>query len=251
MIELENVTKRYGKFVAVNNLSLTIREGEVFGFLGVNGAGKTTTLRMLAGILKPTSGKLRICGYDLENQPREAKSITGFIPDRPYIYSKLTGREFLYFVADLYLVSSKEVDGRIDQLLAEYRLTEWQDELVESYSHGMKQRLATCAALIHKPRVLIVDEPMVGLDPHGARMLKEALRRYASQGMSILLSTHSLNVAEEVSDRLAIIHRGSFIASGTLSDIRERSGKGDQNLEQIFIELTMQASDGETAEFYQ
>ena len=251
MIEITNVTKRYGEFCAVNDLSLTVNDGEIFGFLGVNGAGKTTTLRMLAGILKPTSGTLKIGGFDIERQPREAKSITGFIPDRPYIYAKLTGREFLYFVADLYNVSSEKAEARIDLLLQEYRLTDWQDELVESYSHGMKQRLATCAALIHEPRVLIVDEPMVGLDPHGAKLLKEQLRKYANAGMSILLSTHSLNVAEEVSDRLAIIHRGRIIALGTLKEIRERTGREKEDLEQIFLEITTQAAEGEHREMFQ
>lgn len=249
-IELDHVTKKYGDFLAVNDLSLKVNEGEIFGFLGVNGAGKTTTLRMLSGILKPTSGRLSLCGFNVETQPELAKGITGFIPDRPYIYAKLTGREFLYFVSDLYQVPSKEVDSRIDELLSEYRLMEWQDELVESYSHGMKQRLATCAALVHRPRVLIVDEPMVGLDPHGAKLLKESLRKYASQGMSILLSTHSLNVAEEVSDRLAIIHRGRLITSGTLKEIREQTGRMKEDLEEIFLELTTHASDGDTGDFY-
>jgi len=251
MIEIQNVTKRYGAFCAVSDLTLKVNDGEIFGFLGVNGAGKTTTLRMLAGILKPTSGTLKICGYDIERQAREAKSITGFIPDRPYLYSKLTGREFLYFVSDLYSVPPKEAEDRIDQLLSEYRLLDWQDELVESYSHGMKQRLATCAALVHRPKVLIVDEPMVGLDPHGAKLLKESLRTYANQGMSILLSTHSLNVAEEVSDRLAIIHRGKLIALGSLKEIRERSGNHKEDLEQIFLELTTQAAEGESREMFQ
>ncbi|RIL05758.1 MAG: ABC transporter [Proteobacteria bacterium] len=241
MIEIDKLTKRYGQFCAVNGLTLSIRPGEIFGFLGVNGAGKTTTLRMLAGVLTPTSGSIRICGLDLAEQPEMAKAMTGYIPDRPYIYAKLSGREFLYFVADLYNVSSAEAEERIESLLAEYQLNEWQDELVESYSHGMKQRLATCAALVHKPKVLIVDEPMVGLDPHGAKMLKEALKRYALQGMSILLSTHSLNVAEEVSDRLAIIHRGTVITTGTLQEIKHQSGNIEYDLEEIFLELTSQA----------
>ncbi len=250
MIELEHVTKRYGDFRAVDDLCLKVEPGEVFGFLGVNGAGKTTTLRMLAGILKPTAGIIRIGGFDMERDPRQAKAITGFIPDRPYLYSKLTGREFLYFVADLYSVPAARAEERIDLLLAEYKLVEWQDELVESYSHGMKQRLATCSALIHEPKVLIVDEPMVGLDPHGAKLFKQQLRRYASEGLSVLLSTHSLNVAEEVSDRLAIVHRGRLIAIGTLKEIRERTGRGEGDLEAIFIELTTQASDGEHREMF-
>jgi ABC-2 type transport system ATP-binding protein len=238
MIEIVHLVKEYGKFRAVNDVTLTVQEGEIFGFLGVNGAGKTTTLRMLAGILKPTSGTIRIGGFDLATHPTEAKTIVGYIPDRPYLYAKLTGREFLYFVADLYLVPNAEVDGRIDALLLEYGLSEWQHELVESYSHGMKQRLATCAALIHKPRVLIVDEPMVGLDPHGARLLKDRFRHYASSGMSILLSTHSLDVAQEVADRLAIIDQGTIIATGTFEELRAQTGAQEQNLEHVFLKLT-------------
>jgi ABC-2 type transport system ATP-binding protein len=242
MIELRNLTKKYGKFCAVDQLDLEVRPGEVFGFLGVNGAGKTTTIRMIAGILQPTSGNISICGYDLDQNPRMAKSITGYIPDRPYLYNKLTGQEFLYFVADLYRVPPAQADSRIGALLEEYNLGAWRDELIESYSYGMKQRLATCAALVHNPRVLVIDEPMVGLDPHGARNLKKALRRYASQGLAIMLSTHSLNVAEEVSDRLAIIHKGALIALGTLDEIKRRVGTQGAGLEEIFLEITSQES---------
>lgn len=238
MIEISAVTKEYGTFRAVNNISFHVNAGEIFGFLGVNGAGKTTTLRMLAGVLLPTSGTLRLGGHDMEKEPLKAKGITGYIPDRPYLYGKLTGREFLYFVSDLYSVERKEADARIDALLAEYTLSEWQDDLIESYSHGMKQRLATCGALVHNPRILIVDEPMVGLDPHGAKLLKDAFRRYARDGMAILLSTHSLNVAEEVSDRLAIIQRGSILTAGTLADIRKAAGDPQQGLEELFLQLT-------------
>ena len=238
MIEISDLTKEYGKFRAVDNISFSVEPGEIFGFLGINGAGKTTTLKMLAGVLKPSSGRIRIGNYDMQHEPEKAKGITGYIPDRPYIYNKLTGREFLAFVADLYLVPLEEASFRIDQLLEEYGLVQWQNELVESYSHGMKQRLATCAALVHKPKVLIVDEPMVGLDPHGAKFLKTAFRRYADEGMSILLSTHSLNVAEEVADRLAIIHQGSIIAIGTLAHIREKTGQAETRLEEMFLRLT-------------
>lgn len=240
MIEIKNVTKKYGEFCAVNNLSLSVKPGEILGFLGVNGAGKTTTIRMLAGILQPTAGQLSICGYDLQNDARQAKALSGYIPDRPYIYSKLSGREFLYFVADLYAIEHEVAEERMQALLKEFRLSSWQDELVESYSYGMKQRLATCAGLLHKPKVLIVDEPMVGLDPHGARLLKASLRRYASEGMAIILSTHSLNVAEEVSDRLAIINKGALVTMGTLAEIREQLGHAERDLEEIFLELTSQ-----------
>jgi ABC-2 type transport system ATP-binding protein len=241
MIELIDITKRYGSFNALNGISLSIAPGEIFGFLGVNGAGKTTTLKILAGILEPTSGAAYIGGYNLAENPIRAKAITGFIPDRPHLYPKLTGREHLYFVADLYSVPPREADARIDELLDAYALLDWQHELIEGYSHGMKQRLATCAALVPRPKVLIVDEPMVGLDPHGAKLLKESFKRYASEGMSILLSTHSLNVAEEVSHRLAIIHRGSILAVGGLDEIRARTGSTESGLEQMFLRLTASA----------
>jgi ABC-2 type transport system ATP-binding protein len=243
MIKIENVTKRYGSFCAVNDISLEVKEGEIFGFLGVNGAGKTTTLRMVTGILRPTSGKIVIGEYDLAEQPEKAKLITGYIPDRPYLYNKLTGREFLYFVADLYMVPAEQSEERIDKLLKDYGLSQWQDEMVENYSHGMKQRLATCAALVHKPKVLVVDEPMVGLDPHGAKLLKDRFRSYAEEGMSILLSTHSLNVAEEVADRLAIINQGKILTTGTLEEIRALTGSREEGLEEMFLQLTAGFSD--------
>lgn len=238
MIEIKNLTKRYGDIVAVNNVSLEVKRGEIFGFLGVNGAGKTTTLKMLAGVLKPTNGEMRLAGHSMSQDPQLAKQLVGYIPDRPYLYNKLTGREFLYFVADLYRVSAEQAEARIDALLSEYGLSEVQDKLVESYSHGMKQRLATCAALVHEPQVLIVDEPMVGLDPHGAKLLKTRFKEYARNGLTILLSTHSLNVAEEVSDRLAIIHKGTIIVTGTLHEIREQTGGVMGGLEAIFLEIT-------------
>ena len=238
MITLEHVTKKYGSFLAVNDISLEINSGEIFAFLGVNGAGKTTSIRMMTGILRPTSGNIFLGGYNLLTEPLKAKSIVGYVPDRPNLYPKLTGREFLYFICDLYSMGTKEADRRIDEVLEEYRLIEWQDELIESFSHGMKQRLATCAALVHNPKVLIVDEPMVGLDPHGAKMLKEAFKRYASEGMTVFLSTHSLNVAEEVADRMAIIQKGSILTAGTLSEIRDKTGKQDKGLEHLFLELT-------------
>ncbi len=238
MITIKNLRKTYGSFAAVNDISLEVPPGGIFAFLGVNGAGKTTTIRMLTGILRPTSGEIYIGGFDLLKEPLQAKAITGYVPDRPNLYPKLTGREFLYFICDLYRLTGKHADTRIDAVLDEYTLTQWQDELIESYSHGMKQRLATCAAVVHEPRVLIVDEPMVGLDPHGARNLKEALKRYAQQGTTVFLSTHSLNVAEELADNLAIIHQGSILTKGTLEHIREITGKHDEGLEPMFLELT-------------
>jgi ABC-2 type transport system ATP-binding protein len=243
MIRLENITKKYGTFCAVDNVSLHVRAGEIFAFLGVNGAGKTTTIRMMTGILQPTSGQIFIGEHNMHEEPERAKLITGYIPDRPYIYNKLTGREFLYFVADLYLVPAQEAESTIDDLLKEYGLTQWQDELVENYSHGMKQRLATCAALVHHPKVLIVDEPMVGLDPHGAKLLKERFKLYAKSGVAIFLSTHSLNVAEEIADRIAIIHQGKIITVGTLEEIRALTGRSEEGLEEMFLQLTASFTD--------
>lgn len=244
MITLDRVTKRYGSFTAVDSVSLAIPAGGIFAFLGVNGAGKTTSIRMMTGILKPTSGSITIGGFDIVQQPLEAKSIIGYVPDRPNLYQKLTGREFLYFICDLYRMDRKHAERRIDETLEEYSLQQWQDELIERYSHGMKQRLAACAALVHDPRVLIFDEPMVGLDPHGAKHLKEALKRYASKGLTVFLSTHSLNVAEELADFLAIIHRGSLLTAGTLDEIRAKTGRQqEEDLEHMFLELTSSAAE--------
>lgn len=238
VIQVSGLSKQYGDLHAVHDISFSVAPGEIFGFLGMNGAGKTTTIRMMTGILRPSSGSVRLGGFDIVAEPVEAKSIVGYVPDRPYIYNKLSGREFLYFVSDLYRISSDRAEERIDELLKEYDLVEWQDELVESYSHGMKQRLATCSALVHDPQILILDEPMVGLDPHGARLLKNAMRRYAQKGMTVFLSTHSLNVAEEVADRLAIIHRGRIINIGSLEEIRRQSGSTRNGLEELFLEIT-------------
>jgi ABC-2 type transport system ATP-binding protein len=242
-VEVINLRKVYGKFEAVKDISFTVKPGEIFGILGINGAGKTTTLKMLSGVLKSTSGKILINGHDIETDSIAAKQTTGYIPDRPYLYTKLTGREFLNFVGDLYNVENNLLAKRIDTLLEEYRLTQWQNELIESYSHGMRQRLATCAGLLHKPSVLIVDEPMVGLDPHGAKFLKEAFKKYSKEeGMAVLLSTHSLNVAEEVADRLIIIDHGTVIAYGTLDEIKESSGKTSKDLEDLFLQLTAESN---------
>ncbi len=241
MLEVEKLTKDYGNFRAVNEISFRIMPGEIFGFLGVNGAGKTTTLRMLAGVLRPASGRIRIGEFDMERDPIHAKQITGYIPDRPYMYNKLTGREFLYFITELYRIKHEVAEERIDMFLTEYSLKDWQDELIESYSHGMKQRLAACAALVHQPKLLVVDEPMVGLDPHGAKFLKESFKRYAKEGMAILLSTHTLSVAEELADKIAIIHKGSLLTIGTLQEIRALVGGTDDGLENIFINLTSSA----------
>ena len=238
MITRSNVRKNYGPLVAVHDISLQIPSGSIFAFLGINGAGKTTTIRMMTGILRPTSGSITIGGYDISTHPLEAKQIIGYVPDRPYIYPKLSGREFLYFICDLYKVEPSQADTQIDQVLEEYSLTPCQDSLIESYSHGMKQRIAMCAAMVHRPQVLVVDEPMVGLDPRGAHDFKESLKRYAHAGVTVFLSTHSLNVAQELADHMAIIHRGSILTSGTFDEIQRTTGVQTTDLEEMFLELT-------------
>jgi ABC-2 type transport system ATP-binding protein len=237
MIELERLTKRYGAFTAVDDLTLQVARGEIFGFLGPNGAGKTTTIRMMMGLLRPTEGRVRLGGYDLAEQPLEAKRLSGFVPDRPFLYEKLTAVELLRFCADLYEVPATVREARIEKLLGIFDLTEWAGELIESYSHGMKQRLAFAAALLHEPQLLVVDEPMVGMDPRGARVLRSLLRSLALGGTTLFLSTHSLEVAEALCDRIGIIQSGRLIAIGTLDELRSRAGDA-QRLEEVFLKLT-------------
>jgi ABC-2 type transport system ATP-binding protein len=238
MIELRSLTKRYGSFTAVNGVDLDVPRGELFGFLGPNGAGKTTTLRIIAGILRPSSGTVRIGGIDIAANPVAAKQKLGFIPDRPFIYEKLTGVEFLRFVAGLYGQSGAETERRGRELLALFDLEEWQDELVESYSHGMRQKLIISSAFVHKPEVIVVDEPMVGLDPKAARTIKDLFREYTRRGNTIMMSTHTLEVAESMCDRIAIIQRGVIRASGTMSELRASAESGVTGLEEIFLRLT-------------
>ena len=238
MIELRSLTKRYGSFTAVNAVDLDVPRGELFGFLGPNGAGKTTTLRMIAGILRPSSGSVRIANIDLAADPVAAKQKLGFIPDRPFIYEKLTGVEFLRFVAGLYGQAGAEVERRGRELLALFDLEEWRDELVESYSHGMRQKLIISSAFVHKPEVIVVDEPMVGLDPKAARTLKDLFREYTRRGHTIMMSTHALEVAQTLCDRIAIIQRGVIRACGTMDDLRASAESGVSGLEDIFLRLT-------------
>jgi len=236
MIKLIDLTKMFKNLRAVDNISLEVKEGTVLGFLGPNGAGKTTTIKMMAGILKPTAGQIIINGLDLAKDPSAAKQCVGFIPDRPFVYEKLTGLEFLRFIAALYQLDHTSVENRISELLALFDLSNWQEELIGSYSHGMKQRLVMCSALLHNPKVLIVDEPMVGLDPKGARLVKDIFREQARQGTTVFMSTHSLEVAEEVSDEIAIIQAGRIIAKGTADTLRLKADV-DGNLEDIFLKL--------------
>jgi ABC-2 type transport system ATP-binding protein len=238
MIATKGLTKRYGDLVAVNQIDLQVRPGEIFGFLGPNGAGKTTTIKLLVGMLQPTAGEIRIGGIDLLSDPVAAKAIIGYIPDRPYLYDKLTAMEFLRFVGGLYAVPADEIERFGAELLNLFELHDWADQLVENYSHGMKQRLIMCAAFLHRPKVLIVDEPMVGLDPKGARMVKRLFRGYADNGHTVFMSTHTLEVAEEVCDRIAIIHLGRIIAEGTIAELRQMSREQGDRLESIFLELT-------------
>jgi ABC-2 type transport system ATP-binding protein len=238
MIRLTNLTKRYGSFTAVDGINLDVPRGELFGFLGPNGAGKTTTLRMIAGILRPSGGTVEIGGVDVSRDPIAAKAKLGFIPDRPFIYEKLTGAEFLRFVAGLYGQSGPDVERRAGELLALFDLEQWRDELVESYSHGMRQKLIISSAFVHRPQVIVVDEPMVGLDPKAARILKELFREYTRRGHTIMMSTHTLEVAEAMCDRIAIIAGGRIRASGTMADLRRDAEGGAQGLEDIFLKLT-------------
>lgn len=238
MIEIINLTKCYGNMTAVSNINLTIPDGQFFGFLGPNGAGKTTTIKTIVGLLKPTSGIVKVEGFDVQKAPLHAKQIIGFIPDKPFIYEKLTGREFLQFMAGLYQVNGAEVETRIAQLLDMFELSEWGNELVESYSHGMRQKLVMSAALIHQPKVIVVDEPMVGLDPKGARLVKKIFQEICANGTTIFMSTHTLEIAEEMCDYIAIIQKGEIIANGTVEELRQQAQTSLTKLEDIFLELT-------------
>jgi ABC-2 type transport system ATP-binding protein len=238
MIELTDLTKTYGSHTAVDRLSLRVERGEVFGFIGPNGAGKTTTIKMLGGVLEPTSGTVRVAGIDMRAAPEEAKRRIGFIPDRPYLYEKLTGLEFLKFTADIYGLPEARFAERAAAMLAMFALADWSGELIESYSHGMKQRLIMAAALVHAPEVVVVDEPMVGLDPRAILMVKGLLRRLAAEGATVFMSTHTLPVAEDICDRIGVIHRGRLVASGTTAELRRAANAGSADLEQVFLSLT-------------
>ena len=239
MIRTSQLTKKYGshEFIAVNKVDLHVREGEVFGFLGPNGAGKTTTMKMIAGMLRPSAGTIHVAGIDTALDPVAAKAIIGYIPDRPYLYERLTGREFLHFVGAVYAMDAPRIRRRGDDLLDFFGLQSFGDEMIESYSHGMKQRLSLAAALIHRPRLLIIDEPMVGLDPAGARLIKGVFRRLAEEGRTVFLSTHTLEVAEAVCDRVAIINKGEIATLGTVQELKDLHTAGGGDLEEVFLTL--------------
>jgi ABC-2 type transport system ATP-binding protein len=240
MIKLTNLTKRYDRVLAVNKINLSIPDGEIFGFIGPNGAGKTTTIRMLGGVLAPTEGSIMIDGINMAKEPEKAKKKIGFIPDRPFLYEKLTGMEFMQFSADLYEVNRKKFSEKAPELLKAFELHEWAHELIESYSHGMKQRLIFCAALLHNPELMIVDEPMVGLDPAAIKMVKNIFRNLAQNGTTIFMSTHTLEIAENLCHRIAIIDKGSLIALGTPAELTEKAHMQNVNLEEVFLKLTQE-----------
>jgi len=248
MIEINNLVKRYGDKAAVNNVSLQVNGGEVFGFLGPNGAGKTTTIKVIVGLLQPTAGTVKVAGYDVQTQPLPAKAASGYVPDTPNLYAKLTGRELLRFVGDLYDLDRKQVAQRTEELLQMFDLTSAADDTVDSYSHGMQQKISLAAALMHDPKVLVLDEPTVGLDPKSARLIKDILRQMADRGAAIFLSTHILEIAERMCDRIGIINKGELIAVGTMDELRSLGKAGETSLEDIFLGLTGGAEEAEIAE---
>jgi ABC-2 type transport system ATP-binding protein len=237
MIDIRNVTKSYGPKVAVHDLSLDIPAGELFAFLGPNGAGKTTTIKLLCGLLFPTGGTVRVGGFDLASEGDEARALISYVPDQPFLYEKLTGREFLQFTADLYGMPVQKAQDKIEEVIDLFHLDEFVDDLTERYSHGMRQRTVFAAALVHEPKLLIADEPTVGLDPKSIRELKTLLRRLADGGTTIFLSTHTLDIAQELADRIGIIDRGQLLGCGTLDDLR-RQASSDGNLEELFLKIT-------------
>jgi ABC-2 type transport system ATP-binding protein len=238
MLELINITKKFGNFTAVNNLNLKVNAGDFFGFLGQNGAGKTTTIKMITGLYIATTGNILIDGYDIVKEPIKAKSVIGYIPDQPFIYEKLTGREFLYFSGGLYSIDKKTLRLRIEETIDILQIGDWVDKRTEEYSQGMKQRITIASALLHNPKLLVVDEPMVGLDPQSAVIVKNVLKEKAANGCAVFMSTHSLNVAEEICTRIGIIKDGNLIFSDSKEVIEEVKGSDHENLESLFLHLT-------------
>lgn len=238
MIEFHQVVRRYGNKTAVAGLDLTIPRGELFAFLGPNGAGKTTTIKMLVGLLRPTSGTIRVAGHALDHDHRTANRVVGYVPDEPYLYEKLTGREFLDFIVQIHGLDRHKAQARIERAIADFELGDFVDNLAESYSHGMRQRLVFSSALLHNPQVLVLDEPMVGLDPRSAKLVKDLLSEMTRQGTTIFMSTHTLGLAEEIAHRLGIIHQGQLQALGTLDELRRQSAAEQSSLEQLFLQIT-------------
>lgn len=252
-IELQDLCKNYSAKTAVDHINLNVSSGEVFGFLGPNGAGKTTTIKMIVGLLQPTSGTVKIAGYDMQEQPLQAKKSSGFVPDTPNLYPKLSARELLRFVGELYCMDPRQINRRIDELLNLFGLSEAGDGLIDSYSHGMQQKASLAAALMHDPKVLVLDEPTVGLDPKSARLIKDVLRQIADRGSTVFVTTHILEIAERMCDRIGIINKGRLVAVGTMEELRAM-GCGQEvcstptHLEDIFLNLTGGAETAEIAE---
>ena len=242
MLEIREVSRHYGDFVAVNQLSLSVAEGTIYGFLGPNGAGKTTTMKMICGLLKPTNGSIVVDGFNVVDDPIQVKRRIGYVPDRPHLYEKLTAIEYMYFIGGLYGIRRDQGQKRARALLEQFGLGRVTDKLVESFSHGMKQRLVMASVMLHRPRLMVVDEPMVGLDPKGARLLKDVLKHESQEnGMTVLLSTHTLDVADEVCEQVAVINHGQLVARGTPDELRQQTGTQGQRLEEVFLQLTQES----------
>jgi len=240
LIEIKELTKRFGEKIAVDHLSLSIAEGEFFAFLGPNGAGKTTTLKIIAGLLRPTSGTVHVSGHDMARKSIAAKRLISYVPDVPYVYEKLTGREFLYFIGELYNLEKAFYQKEAEHLLGLFHMQEYGDMLMENYSHGMRQKVVISSALLHNPKLIVIDEPMVGLDPRSVRLVKDILKERTFHGTTIFMATHTLSLAEEVADRIGIIHNGKLISLGTVDEIKEVSKESDR-LEDVFLKITAEA----------
>ena len=243
MITTKDLTKRFGKLIAVDSLTMQVEAGELFGFLGPNGAGKTTTINMLTGLIRPTAGTATICGYDVRTEASQVKAITGLMPDTPHLYETLTGRQFVRFIADLYEIDPQRSEQRMEELFAAFELTDTADALIKSYSYGMQKKILLTAVLVHEPRVLFLDEPTSGLDPKSARITKELLRECCDQGGTVFMTTHILEIAERVCDRIGIINAGKLVAVGTMEELRQSRAATDLSLEDIFLELTANSED--------
>ena len=238
MIKFVNLIKKYDKFTAVNNINLEIQKGELFGFLGPNGAGKTTTIKMITGLLTPTSGNIYLNDFDINRNQIKAKSIIGYIPDNPYLYDKLTGKEFLFFSGGLFNIPHNVLKDKIDELVTLLKIEDWLNKRTEEYSQGMKQRITIASAFLHNPEVIVIDEPMVGLDPQSANIVKQVLKEKSLNGTTIFMSTHSLNVVEEICSRVAIINKGNIIFDNDIKNLEILKKEKDHNIEELFIELT-------------
>lgn len=234
VIEIIKLTKRFGDTIAVDALSLNIPKGEFFAFIGPNGAGKTTTLKVVAGLMRPTSGSVMVGGFDIAKKPLDAKRMVSFVPDVPYVYEKLTGREFLYFIGEIYSMARDWYRREVERLLTLFEMREYGDLLMEQYSHGMKQKVVICSALLHNPSLIIIDEPMVGLDPRSARLVKDLLKEQTRKGVTVFMTTHTLSLAEEVADRIGIINKGRLIGLGRVEEIKRDAPR----LEDVFLKMT-------------